>query len=173
MHPFLIIILFLSFTSYAQDSSFTINGQLEKIKDGVIYLNIYETDKTIKDSTSITDGNFKFTGFVPAPFFATLTMPVKPNDYFTFYIEPVTMSISGRGDSLKLLTIKGSPVNDDDKLLQERMKYVTKWEDANSKIFEQAYKDKNKQVMDSLDEVDNNVLAEKRKVVAEFVKAYP
>jgi peroxiredoxin len=168
-----IVILFLSFSCCAQDSSFTINGQLEKIKDGVIYLNIYETDKTIQDSAVINNGNFKFTGFVPAPFFATLTMPVKPNDYFTFYIEPVTMSISGRGDSLKLLNIKGSPVNADDKLLQERMKYVTKWEDTNSKIFEQAYKEKNTKVMDSLDKVDNDVLAEKRKVVAEFVKAYP
>jgi len=168
-----VIVLFVGINCCAQDSSFTINGQLEKIKDGVIYLNIYETGKTIKDSASITDGNFKFAGFVPAPFFATLTMPVKPNDYFTFYIEPVTMSISGRGDSLKLLTVKGSPINDDDKLLSERMKYVTKWEDTNSKIFEQAYQDKNKKVMDSLDEVDYAVLSEKRKVVGEFVKAYP
>ena len=83
------------------------------------------------------------------------------------------MNISGRGDSLKLLTVKGSPINDDDKLLQERMKYVTKWEDVNSKVFEKAYKEKNKRVMDSLDEVDNDILAEKRKVVAGFVKAYP
>ena len=170
---FSISILFLSYTSHAQDSSFTINGQLVKIKDGTILLNIYETDKTIKDSALINDGNFKFTGFVTAPYFATLTMPVKPNDYYTFYVEPVTMNISGRGDSLKLLTVKGSPINDDDKLLQERMKYVTKWEDVNSKVFEKAYREKNKKVMDSLDEVDNNVLAEKRKVVAEFVKAYP
>jgi len=170
---FLIGILFLGYLSHAQDSSFTINGELDKIKNGTIFLNIYETDKTIKDSAVINDGNFKFTGYVTAPYFATLTMPVKPNDYYTFYIEPVSMNISGRGDSLKLLTVKGSPINDDDKLLQERMKYVTKWEDVNSKVFEKAYREKNKKVMDSLDEVDNNVLAEKRKVVAEFVKAYP
>lgn len=171
---FPIIIFALSFNCFAQDSSFTINGKFEKIQKGIIYLNIYESDKTIQDSSSISDGNFKFTGFVKDPFFATLTMPTaKPNDYFAFYIEPVTMSILGRGDSLQLLTVKGSPINDEDKLLKERMKYVTKWEDANSEIFEQAYKDKNKKVMDSLDEVDFAVLAEKRKVVSEFVKAYP
>ncbi len=171
---FSINILLLSFNCFAQDSSFTVNGQFEKIQKGVVYLSIYETDKTIQDSASISDGKFKFTGFVKDPYFATLTMPdAKPNDYFAFYIEPATMSITGRGDSLRLLTVKGSPINDDDKLLKERMKYVTKWEDANSKIFEQAYKDKNKRVMDSLDEVDFAVLAEKRKVVAEFVKAYP
>jgi peroxiredoxin len=171
---FLISILFVSLVSHAQDSSFTINGQFEKIRRGVIYLNIYETDKTIRDSASINDGIFKFNGYVKDPFFATLTMPAaKPDDYYTFYVEPVTMSISGRGDSLKLLTVKGSSINDDDKLLKERMKYVTKWEDTNSKIFEQAYKDKNKKIMDSLDEVDYAVLAEKRKIVGEFVKAYP
>ena len=171
---FLIIILFLSFNCFAQDSSFTINGQFEKIQKGIIYLNIYESDKTILDSASISDGNFKFIGFVKDPFFATLTIPnAKPNDYFAFYVEPATMGILGRGDSLRLLTVKGSPINDEDKLLKERMKYVDKWEDANSKIFEQAYKDKNKKIMDSLDEVDFAVLAEKRKVVSEFVKAYP
>lgn len=170
---FLIGNLFLSFISYAQDSSFTINGQLEKIKSGTIFLNIYKGSETLRDSTVITDGNFKFAGYVSSPSFAVLTIPVKQDDYFTFYIEPVTMSITGRGDSLKLLTVKGSPINDDDKLLKERMKYVTKWEDTNSKIYEQAYKTKNKQVMDSLDQVDFDVLAEKRKVVAGFVKAYP
>src|SRR6185312_16250659 len=136
---FPIIILALSFNCFAQDSSFTINGKFEKIQKGIIYLNIYESDKTIQDSASISDGNFKFTGFVNDPFFATLTMPnAKPNDYFAFYIEPATMSILGRGDSLQLLTVKGSPINDDDKLRKDRMKYVSKWEEANSKIFEQA-----------------------------------
>jgi peroxiredoxin len=170
---FSISILFLSYTSHAQDSDFIISGQLQKIKDGTIFLNIYETGKTLKDSALIKDGNFTFTGFVSAPYFATLTMPEKPNDYYAFYIEPVKMNISGRGDSLKLLTVKGSPINDDDKLLQERMKYITKWEDVNSKIFEQAFKEKNKKIMDSLDEVDIKVLEEKRKVVTQFVKAYP
>jgi peroxiredoxin len=166
-------IFFLGLISKAQDSSFTINGQLEKIKIGTIYLNIYEGDKTVKDSAIIEEGDFTFKGNVQSPFFATLTMPGKTNDYYTFYIEPTTINISGRGDSLKLLTTKGSKINDDGKLLKERMKYVTKWEDTNSKIYEQAYKEKNKRVMDSLDEVDFAVLNEKRKVVSAFVKEYP
>ena len=82
---FPIIILFQSFNCFAQDSSFTINGEFEKIQKGIVYLNIYESDKTIQDSASISDGNFKFTGFVKDPFFATLTMPnAKPNDYLPF-----------------------------------------------------------------------------------------
>jgi peroxiredoxin len=170
---FLIVISIFSFTARAQDSAFTIKGKLEKIKAGTIYLSIYQDAKTLKDSTTIKDGNFQFSGYVPAPFFATLTMPEKQNDYFTFYIEPAEMVISGRADSLKLLSIKGSPVNDDDKMLKKRLQTISKWENANSKIYEAAYKEKNKRVMDSLDEIDNKILLEKRKVVADFVKDHP
>ena len=166
-------ILFFSTITKAQDSSFTINGKLEKIKEGTIFLNIYEDDKTVRDSSLIADGNFKFTGHVPSVFFATLTMPLKSNDYFTFYVEPVTMNISGRGDSLKLLNVKGSALNDDDRLFKSRMKNVSRWEDTNSKLYESAYTAKNKKVMDSLDEVDFDVLKAKREVVAQFVKDYP
>ncbi len=53
------------------------------------------------------------------------------------------------------------------------MEYISKWEDENGKIFEEAFKAKNNPVMDSLDEVDNDVLKEKRKVVTQFVKDFP
>ncbi len=164
--------IIFSLASNAQDSSFTINGKFEKIKSGTIYLNIYKTSSTTKDSAKIQNGNFTFKGFVSSPFFGVLTMPSKQDDYFTFYVEPVSLSISG-GDSLKLLTVKGSPINDDDKLLKERMKYITQWEDANNKIYDEAHKTKNIQVMDSLDAVDDSILLAKRKVVSGFVQSYP
>jgi len=171
---FFLLVPIISFSSAkAQDSAFSIHGNLEKINSGTIYLSIYEDAKTLKDSTSIKDGKFEFDGFVTAPFFATLTMPEKQNDYFTFYIEPADITISGRADSLKLLSVKGSPVNEDDKLLNERLKTISKWESANSKIYEAAFAQKNKRVMDSLDEIDNKILVEKRKVVADFVKEHP
>lgn len=168
-----LVFLFFFQTSIAQDSSFTINGNLEKIKKGTIFLNIYEGNKTIKDSTIIKGGKFSFTGFVSEPYFATLTMAAKRNDFFTFYIAPGISDILGRGDSLKLLSVKGSGINDDDRLLKERMKYITNWEEINSEIYEKAYKEKNKAIMDSLDGVDIKVLDEKRKVVSAFVKEYP
>ncbi|MEO9144531.1 MAG: redoxin domain-containing protein [Ginsengibacter sp.] len=170
---FLFALFIFSCVARAQDSSFVINGNLEKIKSGTIYLNIYENGKTFKDSDFIKEGKFRFTGFVSTPFFASLMLPERHKDYFTFYVEPAKIEISGRGDSLRLLSVKGSPVNADDKLLKERMKPTTQWEEGNSKLYEQAYKDKNTKVMDSLDEIDNDILAAKRKVVAAFVKDYP
>lgn len=169
---FFSIILFLTFAK-AQDSAFVITGKLEKIKSSTINLNIYEQGKTINLSTKIEDGNFKFSGFVPSPNFATLTIPERKNDFFTFYIEPASMTIVGRGDSLKLLMVKNSPVNDDDKLLKSRMDIILRREAANSAIYEKAYKEKNTAILDSLEELDNEILKDKRKVVADFVKDNP
>ncbi len=170
---FLLAILLFWQVSMAQDSAYVIHGKLEKIKKGNIILNIYQGDQTARSSTTIKHGLFTFTGTISSPSFATLTMPDKPDDFFTFYVEPAEISIAGRGDSLKLLIVKGSGVNDDDRLLKERMNYISKWEEINSHIYEDAYKEKNKRVMDSLDEIDFDVLAEKRKVVAAFVKENP
>ncbi|MDP4285150.1 MAG: TlpA disulfide reductase family protein [Bacteroidota bacterium] len=171
---FLFPVLFIiNYNVNAQDSSYVIDGKLEKIKRGTIFLNIYESGKTIKDSAIISKGHFKFTGFVTSPHFATLTMPAKPRDYYTFYIEPAKMEITGRAGALKFLSIKGSPVNDDDQLLKRRMKSISLWEEANSQLYEKAYNEKNKAIMDSLDDVDFIILGDKRKVVAAFVKDHP
>lgn len=165
--------LLLGFQLLAQDSSYIIKGNLENIKSGNITLTVYTDIMPVKRTQKVENGKFTFSGSAPSPFFATLTMADKKDDYFTFYLEPGTMEISGRADSLKLLTIKGSKVNDDDKMLKSRMKAVTAWEAANSNLYEKAYTEKNKQVMDSLDEVDNDVLLAKRKVIAAFIKENP
>ena len=163
---------FLSMISKAADSTFTINGRFDKLKSGKIYLTIYTTPQT-KDSTTIKNGQFKFKGVVKNPATAVLTLESKQNDNYVFYIEPKKITISGAGDSLKLLTIKGSQVNDDNKVLKQRMEPVSKWEESVGKLYGEAMKAKNKAVTDSLDEIYNDILKEKRKIVAAFVKDHP
>ena len=46
-------VLFLSFQLKAQDSAFIINGNLEKIKSGTIFLNIYKEGKRIQARTNL------------------------------------------------------------------------------------------------------------------------
>ena len=159
----------VSIISKAQDSAFTINGKLSKIKTGLMYL--YIGNKL--DSSKITDGKFSFKGFVQTPASAALDLKDERQDYFRFYLEPGKISITGSGDSLALLSIAGSHLNDDNKILKQRLEYVSKWEDNLNQLYSNAMKEKNKPVMDSLDEVSDNVLKEKRKVVAAFVKDYP
>ena len=171
---YLIITLFIfHFSVRAQDSVFVINGKLDKIRTGVLYLNIYQNSKTVMDSAVIKGGHFKFTGIVQEPYFATLTMPSKKDDFFPFYIEPGKMDITGRANELKRLFIKDGGLNADDKMLKQRMRTTTLWEENNSKIFEKAYQEKNKAVMDSLEKVDFEIMNAKRRIVAAFIKDYP
>ncbi|MBA2249702.1 MAG: redoxin domain-containing protein [Chitinophagaceae bacterium] len=94
-------------------------------------------------------------------------------NYFAFFLEPKNVSIVGPGDSLKLLSITGSSLNEDNKVLKKLLEPVTKWEDKNNQAEADASKVKNTAMLDSLDEVDNEILFAKRKVVAAFVKQYP
>ncbi|HUS03787.1 MAG TPA: TlpA disulfide reductase family protein [Chitinophagaceae bacterium] len=164
---------FLFMNVNAADTTFTINGKFDKVKSGKVYLTIYGGDKAIRDSATIINGNFKFKGIAKDPLTAVLTLASKQNDYFRFYLEPKKITITGVGDSLALLKIKGSSLNDDSRILQLRLQDIAKWEAVNSKLYDQAYKEKNKALMDSLDEVDMEVLKEKRKVIAAFIKDYP
>ena len=161
-----------SLISKAGDSAFTIKGNLSKVKKGVMYLYI-TGDNPKKDSSEIKNGKFSFKGFIQKPSSAILDLKDGKQSYFRFYLEPSNIIISGIDDSLELFTIKGSKINDDEKLLKKRMENVSKWEEANDKLYGDAMKDKNKPLMDSLDEVSDNILKEKRKVVAAFVKDYP
>ncbi|MEO7961237.1 MAG: TlpA disulfide reductase family protein [Ginsengibacter sp.] len=167
--------LFIFFTNhmFGQGHAFTIDGQLEKVKKGTAILTIYEHDNTIKDSAIVKDGKFQFSGEITTPTFATLTLLSRHADHFEFYVEPGNLEISGRADAMDHLIVNGSEVNGDDNLLKEKLKRVSLWEEKNRAVYEQAYKDKNKIIMDSIDAADFEVLAEKRKVVAGFVKEHP
>lgn len=158
---------------WAQDSSFVISGDMEKIRSGVLFLSIYENDKTVIDSTKIIAGKFTFRGYVQVPCFASLTLAGRKSDYFTFYVEPAQFIITGRGDSLNDLAVKNSPVNTDDGLLQRRLTEVHAWEQRNRELFDRAYRNDLRPVMDSLEEVDKLVMQKKRFVVADFVKENP
>ena len=161
-----------SLISKASDSAFVIKGNLKSLKNGLIYLYILG-EKTKKDSSKIVNGKFSFKGYIQKPSSAMLDLKDDKQSYFHFYLEPGNITINGEGDSLELLTIKGSSINDDDKILKKRLEYVSKWEESIDKPYSEALKAKNKVVMDSLDEVSDDILKEKRKVIAAFVKDHP
>ena len=165
-------IFLISLICKANDSAFVINGNIKSVKSGLIYLYILG-EGTKKDSSKIIDGKFSFKGFIQKPASAILDIKDARQSYFRFYLEPGNATISGETDSLELYTIKGSSINDDDKILKKRLEPIAAWEDKNDKLYSEALKAKNKTVMDSVDEVSDNILIEKRKVIAAFVKDYP
>jgi thiol-disulfide isomerase/thioredoxin len=166
-------LIFSSILSFGSDTSFIISGKLQKLKKGKVFLSYYYNEKVHKDSAMLKDGKFSFKGHVAEPVAANLTHENKRTDYFTFIIEPGKVKISGAGDSLKLLKVIGSPVNDDDVKLKEALRAISDWEAKNGEAYSAATKSKNKAVMDSLDEVDYDVLREKRLAITEFVKVNP
>ncbi len=170
----LLCVFSTGFTSLiANDSTLVLTGNLNKIKSGKIFLTLYGGSMQVKDSAVISNGRFQFNTTVKEIATAVLTMPGKQNDYFVFYAEPAAINITGDGDSLKLLSLTGSQVNDDDKILKQRMDYITKWENGLEAPYAAAAKAKNKSLTDSIDQVFDDILMEKRKVVAAFVKDYP
>lgn len=174
MKKYLLLLCFAfpSVIAKAADSSYSINGRFTNVKKGIIYLYIFGNG-TKKDSAKIIDGRFSFKGHIQKPSQAMLDLKDERQDYFKFYLEPAKMVITGTGDSMGLLAIKGSAVNDDEKILRRRLEDIAKWEGSIDKIYGEALKAKNKDMIDSLDGISDNILKEKRKVVAGFVKDYP
>ena len=140
----------LSVISKAADSAFVINGNFKSVKSGLIYLYIFGDD-TKKDSSNIVNGKFSFKGFIQKPSSALLDLKDGKQSYFRFFLEPGKVIITGESDSLELLTIKGSSINDDDKILKKRLESINVWEEKNDKLYSEALKAKNKTVTDSLD----------------------
>ena len=156
----------------AQDSTYTITGSLQNFKTGKLLLYTSSGEKIKTDSAIITDGKFSFKGFASEPASASLIKSVKggQQDALRFFVEPGKINISGKGDTMSQLIVKGSPVNDDNNALAKALLPVTDWEKSITKIYEEANKNKNNAISDSLDELD---MKKKRVVIAEFIKKHP
>ncbi|MFZ1785759.1 MAG: TlpA disulfide reductase family protein [Ferruginibacter sp.] len=172
---FLSLLAFTILVAHAQkaDSAYSIFGKFEKVKKGKVYLTVYGENGAVKDSVNIKNGFFTFTGQVQKPSTAFLTMKDHKDDNLRFFVEPVKMTISGKGDKLKELTISGSPLNTDDKKLSLFLKQVKDEEDNYYAAYDKAYKDKNQPVMDSLDALESIMTERKRSFIKQFVLANP
>ncbi len=165
--------LLLAASAQKIDSAFTIKGKFEKVKTGLVYLTVYNETGAKKDSSFITNGAFVFKGFAQKPSFAVLSMKDKKQDYFQFYAEAANMKITGAGDNLKELAISGSPFNDDDKKLKEALKPASDAEDNFYKLYDEAKAANNQARMDSMDEREDELTVNKRKLAAAFIKEHP
>ncbi|HMJ46854.1 MAG TPA: TlpA disulfide reductase family protein [Ferruginibacter sp.] len=166
---------FYSYSIPAQTASynFSLDGNFQNVKEGIIYLTIYNEGSQVKDSSLIIGGKFSFRNNIEKPVYAVLSMRSKPKDAFVFFAEPSKVRVSGTGDSLRLLNISGSKLNDDDKLLKQKLNYIADWEKKTYEAMGKANEAKDQRALDSLDGVEMLMMVEKRKVVADFVKNNP
>lgn len=171
---FAFLTAFISIGSNAQTKKqFTIMGQIDALKTGVIYLNVYENGVERKDSCEIIEGKFSFKGQVEEAPYSWLDLKDDKKDFLIFYAEPVNMVIKGKGTSPKEWTVTGSPINADHNELKKHLQHVNDKFDAHYKLYEFADSIGNTAMMDSLDEAETELTKEKKRFVAEFVKKNP
>ena len=118
------LILVLAVTSCKPSTTFKITGTLEGLTDGKIVL-ISVTDRTIIDTAVVENGSFTFTGSVQEPSQYYLMVKATRASTLYFYNENSNITIKGHVDSLMKAVVKGSKMQDDSQLYNERVKALS------------------------------------------------
>ena len=106
------MLLLASAVSASAQKPFTVNGQLGKDQEGMMYLNITSKTANLSDSTRLVDGKFTFKGTIAEPSHTGLVLkPVDPKgnwQFREFYLEPLTVTVNSATD-LNVAKITGGP----------------------------------------------------------------
>lgn len=113
---------------------FTIKGDAKALKTGdKVYLIYSENSQRKTDSAAVTNGKFEFKGTVTDPISGNLFKNINPYvkgantknlDYANLYLEPGNIVVSSV-DSIKSITVNGTPANNDNTKLKASLKPVT------------------------------------------------
>lgn len=100
-------------------TSFTLNGNLIKIKDTikVVYLDYISGNARVSDSSKVINGKYNFKGTLDEPTLARLTAGTTSNTHkeenaTSIYIQPGNISVIN-SNVFSSITVKGSPSHDD------------------------------------------------------------
>ena len=168
------LITFTTIVANAQSKkSFTINGKIDGIDKGLIYLTIYDNSTSKKDSAKISNGEFSFKGVVEGETLGILNTQTTKQEYLRVYLEPADIKITATAGAFKDALISGSALNAGNAALKKYLQPVNSKYDAFYKEYDFADSTKNTAALDSLDEAEQELTKEKRKYVAEFVKKNP
>jgi peroxiredoxin len=142
---FFAIAAFLPALAFAQNAQpFTIKAKLTNTKGpATAYLVYYLGANSVTDSSTVSNGEFKFDGVVMDPVNASLFVdhqnlgfskyvaqnfpdggPSKTADGLFFFLEKGDIVVTGK-DSIATAAITGSMVNDDNKDLKAQLKVIT------------------------------------------------
>lgn len=149
-----------------------------------VYLIYKDDDQQITDSAFVSMGKFSFQGSLEYPVLAGLILNHNPDketdksngpvDKLNFYLEPVVMAMSAT-DSLKNISIKGSPTNDHYAILREMQAETNRKYDALSKEVSAlpAEKLNDTTIYNALLQRELAILNETYEVQLDFCNTYP
>ncbi|WKL49341.1 TlpA disulfide reductase family protein [Flavobacterium pectinovorum] len=90
-----------------KEEGYTINGKFTDVKDGTVYLEFTDGDKTIKDSTQIADGKFTFKGKVAEPLLYSIKF--KGSEFGAlFLLDNENINFEAKKDSMFLAKVSGA-----------------------------------------------------------------
>lgn len=108
----------------APKDNFTINGDIQGLKDPYIYFQYRGADSTHFDSSAVKDGKFTFNGQVPNPEMAMIFLKNYAG-YVQFFLENADIHITGKADSLNNAKIAGSQSQDEYEVYTASVKSIT------------------------------------------------
>jgi thiol-disulfide isomerase/thioredoxin len=122
----------LYFGTMAQKSKneFVLNGKIEGINDGLVYLYYNsEGDQRMKDSSQLHNGSFSFKGKISEPTMAFLQLKEEKRtetNNTSFFLEPAAMSVHTKVNDFSHATVTGSAVQKDYETLNKSKEPVRK-----------------------------------------------
>ncbi|HEV2482406.1 MAG TPA: redoxin domain-containing protein [Puia sp.] len=109
--------------SLGADGSFVLSGEVEGQREGRVYLTYALTKgKYVQDSAELREGRFRFTGMLNEPTMAffhgrILSQSMDDPNATEFFIGPGNMNLTLNAGDFKHAVLKGSPVQDEYKML--------------------------------------------------------
>lgn len=163
----------VSITQAQKSQSFTISGQLDSVKSSPIYLSLLVDNKFVADSSIVTNGSFQFKGNVDEFTSGYLYFDKASDNVLRFYVEPGNIILKGNANHLPEASLKGSQLNTENQALKKLLEPYNLKEELFNNAYEKATNAKDKDALDSLDKIENQMLIEKRRYIVDFVKSHP
>lgn len=183
----LIAVLLLPLALLAQKKGelpYTIQGQVESQKSGIVYLMLRNGDKPVIDSAEVKEGQFTLKGTLLEPVMARLQMVTKDaallnaanpgahqKDILSFFLDKGTTNIN-TPDSIFKATVDGSKGQKDLEQLNGQLKGVTDEMNALKLEYRQYYIAKDQENMNRLQPRFDELEARQKGVLASFLKTH-
>ncbi len=182
---FLLIVCLLPSVLFAQEGKYVLQGKVGNLNaPAKAYLLYRNGDQSVTDSAIVKNGAFEFTNTLEAPTKGTLVMShdgtfdpnsrTRPDDLLQVFLEPVKFSVTS-ADSIKNASVKGSPLNDDNKKLEASLKPINAKMDVLMAEYKGASEDdkKSEEYQKGIESRYNAIQEEMNEVYLSFIKANP
>lgn len=154
-------------------NQFTLNGEVIPVQDGTVILHQFvKGDPVPIDSSTMKDGQFKFTGEIGSPELFLLSIEGTPRYVAQIFLEPAKMDAKIYPDSLSANSLTGSESHD---LLQEYMEEIIRFSESQNALesrFRQAQMTNDVDEMDAVRFEFETIQENTRLYARNFIKEY-